>query len=90
VEDRAILLRDDEPAAPLTGARATPVKRTAISAVSVSCSSVVVVASLWCVIVLLRQSTNAMIASSLQEILDFHIGIISDYVRWGVDLKHRA
>lgn len=58
---------------------------TAISAVSGLVQSVVVVASLWYVIVQLRQSTKAMIASSFQEILEADIGIISDYMHQGVD-----
>ena len=58
---------------------------TAISAISGLVQSVVVVASLWYVIVQLRQSTKAMIASSFQEILEADIGIISDYMQQGVD-----
>jgi hypothetical protein len=45
----------------------------------------VVVASLWYVAVQLRQSTKAMVASSLQEILESDIGLISDYMQQGVD-----
>lgn len=58
---------------------------TAISAIDGLVQSAVVVASLWYVIVQLRQNTKAMIANSLQEILESDIGLISDYMRHGVD-----
>jgi len=58
---------------------------TAIAAISGLVQSIVVMASLWYVIVQLRQSTKAMIASSFQEILEADIGIISDYMQQGID-----
>lgn len=58
---------------------------SAISTISGLVQSVVVVVSLWYLIVQLRQSTKAMIASSLQEILESDIAIISDYMQHGVD-----
>lgn len=61
---------------------------TAIAAVSGLVQTVVVVASLSYAIVQLRQSTKAMIATSLQEILESDIGLISDYMHQGVDPHH--
>ncbi len=58
---------------------------TAISAISGLVQTIVVVASLWYVIVQLRQSTKTMVTNSFQEILESDIGIISDYMRQGVD-----
>lgn len=58
---------------------------TAIGAISGIVQAVVVAASLWYVVVQLRQNTKAMIAGSLQEILESDIGIISDFMQQGVD-----
>lgn len=58
---------------------------TAIAAISGIVQTIVVVASLFYVIVQLRQSTKAMVASSLQEILESDIGLISDYMQQGLD-----
>lgn len=56
-----------------------------ISAISDLVQSIVVVASLWYVIVQLRQSTKALMASSLQEVLESDIGLISDYMQQRID-----
>lgn len=58
---------------------------TAIAAVSGLVQTIVVVVSLSYAIVQLRQNTKTMIASSLQEILESDIGLISDYMQQGLD-----
>lgn len=58
---------------------------TAISAICGLVQSIVVVASLWYVIVQLRQGTKALVAGSLQEVLESDIGLMSDYIQQGLD-----
>ena len=58
---------------------------SAVSAISGIVQSVVVVASLCYVIVQLRQSTKALVANSLQEVLESDIGLISDYMQQRID-----
>jgi hypothetical protein len=84
MEDRALLLFDHDASTPLSAAhilRRAPwderMDWTVISAVSGLVQSAVVVAGLWYVTVQLRQNTKAVITSSLQEILEADIGIIS-------------
>lgn len=58
---------------------------TAIGAVSGLVQTAVVVASLWYVALQLRKSTEAMVASARQNVLDADLGLISDYIAYLVD-----
>lgn len=58
---------------------------TAIAAVSGLVQTAVVVASLWYVARQLHKSTEAMVASARQNVLDADLGLISDYITYTID-----
>jgi hypothetical protein len=59
----------------------------AISSISDFVGAVAVVASLWYVAIQLRQNTKAIVANSRQGLLDGDLGLISDFMAYGVDLQ---
>ncbi len=58
---------------------------TAVSTVIELVGVIVVVVSLWYVAVQIRQNTNAQVATTRQGMLDADVGLISDFIEYGID-----
>lgn len=58
---------------------------TAVSTLIELVGVIVVVVSLWYVAVQIRQNTNALVASTRQGLLDADVGLISDFIEYGID-----
>ncbi len=58
---------------------------TAASIVIELVGVIVVVVTLWYVAIQIRQNTNALVASTRQGLLDADLGLISDFIEYGID-----